>query len=1383
MTLSEQFDSRLSNLSTQAMRTLVRRLSAYLPMTIVRKMLHEELSLSGVPNRLMAATMFADMSGFSLMAEALAIEGPRGAEELNRTLLMTFTALINAIHDAGGAVSHFHGDAMMVYFPDEDGQAAARALAAARFMQSLMLTSLSQVQMARLSNSSHSFDLTIKIGVGYGRCVELIVGEPGVHQEFVLGGTAVDEAVLAQQQAAAGDVVASRAALQAAGFNAGEDFRVVNEVVPVPRAEAGVYWEAYEMDTLHNLLATVPAFMPRALFERLLNRNTQFVAEHRTVTSLFLQFEGLDFADDNVGELLQAYYLWVWEVVQRYGSKNGRVNRILTGDKGNQLHILFGAPVAPDAPEQAIRCALALQAGRPDYISCQRIGLTAGRVFAGAVGSQNRREYTVVGPVVNLSARLTQHCPENAIVVDVNTMNRTRTEIDFAEHAAIKMKGWVDPVPIFQVMGEKARPNQLQTRFTQWDTPPVGRNAELHTLFKAMDRALQGEGGIVAVHSSFGGGQMPFLSAGVRHWLGAGGRGFVGSCQQHQSDVWYAPWLSIWRDFFNLTPDMSTAVRVSRVLGVSRELCPDCGDDVELWRAPLGLPEAETRLRPMPALVQQSRFFAMHQQLMANAAQRQPILLILEDVQWADQMSLDLLDDIARIVAKHPLLIVVTFHHSTYLPVRALTREETVRILLEDLPPHEARQFVRNQLGAGDLPVVVEQRLGLRDRQGNESSVNPLFLEESLKAMMELGVLQVEWDTRGNGRVRVDERRLAQMQVPDSIYAIMLGRLDQLSASSRNLLQIAAVVGREFDLKTLNWVVPKSERESVEDLLDELIAAEMLVPVAYDPCPVYMFQHTVLHDVVYQSLPFARRQSLHNQIAEFYLTEQVDDLSPVYGLLAYHLGQTNQHEAGLKYALLAATDACERYAYRSAAEFYRQALTHLLSLGIDAHWETAVTIYTRRAELLLSMGNLTQAAASASNALQFCQEQSTTEKTWFLLNLIAEIRCAQGDFREAAKVLLPFENRTTNHVPISERIKANILRGKCAVGQNDLVDALYWLERAEELCLDSGDQAQLTLVLALRAQVKSEQGVLDTAVAIANTAVRRAQLATDPLVIVHALRQQARVLHRAGQIDEALAVAQDAVDSVRNVSKHLLVGALVQRASLYAYQAQYTAARLDLKMAEDLLLGMDDVPCLLDLYAVWSAELLGPQNAWQQADAMLNKAAFLLDRDALFIRERTMFALAKAQVAYELGHFEDAELNLQTALTLIQKYNLQWFLPKAKYVQGVVQHALCENEFGDDNGRIQLVAAFKAVQEGGCPDELPLILLRLAQFTPENSEKRWPYFEACVASAHERARHQERQICFAEAGRALSRSSDERLRRIGAGCLAWVDSIEETTGD
>ncbi len=325
------------------LRALAQRLSAYIPVTLTRRILQDELLVPGQPAQITAATMFADMSGFTQMAESLAVNGARGTEALSRALLMTFTSLVNAIHDAGGAVSHFHGDAMMIYFPDADGQAASRALASAQFMQRLMQTNFAQVNMMQAA-AEESHALSIKIGVGYGRCLEMVVGDSS-SMEFVLAGAAVDEAVAAQVQAAAGQVVASQAALKAAGLPAEELFRLVDELPPVPSAQEGFYWEAYEQAALMRLITAVPAFIPPSLFERLQDRSSQSISEHRSVTSMFVQFEGIDFADPAAGERLQAYYQWAWKTVQRYGGPNSRVNRVLTGDKGNQLHILFGAPI------------------------------------------------------------------------------------------------------------------------------------------------------------------------------------------------------------------------------------------------------------------------------------------------------------------------------------------------------------------------------------------------------------------------------------------------------------------------------------------------------------------------------------------------------------------------------------------------------------------------------------------------------------------------------------------------------------------------------------------------------------------------------------------------------------------------------------------------------------------------------------------------------------------------------------------------------------------------------------------------------------------------------------------------------------------------------
>ncbi|MCA9925753.1 MAG: hypothetical protein KC421_25450, partial [Anaerolineales bacterium] len=282
---------------------------------------------------------------------------------------------------------------------------------------------------------------------------------------------------------------------------------------------------------------------------------------------------------------------------------------------------------------------------------------------------------------------------------------------------------------------------------------------------------------------------------------------------------------------------------------------------------------------------QAALFTLMRRSLTAVAAVR-PLLIILEDIHWADQLSLDLIDDLAQTVTQMPVMLLLTFRTAADFYFRTLNRANCLAIPLEDLPPERARHFVKQRLGADELPMLVEQRLGIRDRQGQESPVNPLFLEESLKMMLANGVLQMHRDTAGGGRVRIQETGLLNMQVPDTIYNVLLSRLDQLPAAGRSLLQVAAVIGREFDLDTLVAVMPGVEREEALAWLNDLLHTEMVQQIAAEPEARFIFQHALAHDVVYQSLPFARRQALHATIGELIAQRHQDNLKQFYPVLA-----------------------------------------------------------------------------------------------------------------------------------------------------------------------------------------------------------------------------------------------------------------------------------------------------------------------------------------------------------------------------------------------------------------------------------------------------------------------------------------------------------------
>jgi class 3 adenylate cyclase/tetratricopeptide (TPR) repeat protein len=1360
--------------SIQALHAQAKRLAAYLPITLVRQILEGELPPPGTAVWLNAATLFSDISGFTGMAESLAPAGPRGAEELNRALLMTFTGLINAIHDAGGAVVHFHGDAMLVYFPDNDGRAAARALACATFMQRLMLTSLSQFSTQLLTSEPATFSLTIKIGVGYGRCLQTTIGHPQESLEFVLGGTAVDEAATAQQQAAAGEVIASQSVLAQAGLPTAAPFHTVDQISPVPHAREELHWHAYPAHALHRLLHTAPAFIPAPLVERLQHQTTRFIAEHRTITSLFVQFEGITFDAPDAGAKLQTYYEWARQVVARFGPRNGRVNRLLTGDKGSQLHILFGAPIAPDAPEQAIRCALALQREKPAFITHQQIGLAVGPVFATAVGSQNRREYTAVGRIVNLSAHLTLHCPPDQILVDDATANRVWEQFQFTPHTAANLKGQTEPMATYLAVQEQVNPTPFATRFARWQKTPPGREAETAQLRQRINTALHGHGGLLALSGPFGGGIRPLLADAARRWLDAGGRGFSSICQPHLADAPFAAWQTIWRDFLNLTPTMSPDEQAAHARHEIRNWLPGWADEVALWLSVLGLPVSARESSDESAVapnVRQLWLFTLIQRCLAQAARQQPLLILMEDVQWADEASRELVAAVAAHAADLPLLMVVTFRPTPPFHFPALHQPATTHIILADWSAEQARAVARRRLGTGELPPLLEQRLGLKDANGRDTDqVNPLFLEESLKLMLAADVLQ--FPGTGHSRLQIDEARLSALPIPTTIAALLQTRLDALSAGAYSLLQMASVIGREFALNLLMAVMPGLTAETALPLLAELAAADLVQTVTGAPQPVFMFQHILVQEVVYRSLPYARRQAVHLDIADWLVAQTSPAAPALYPLLAHHYGQAGAHEAGCQYALAAAREATALYANRAAAGYFQQAFNHLQAMGIAERVETAVAILTSQAEAYLRLGELEAAAKAVAAALDLGDGAEDRQATPTLLNVLAEIGLAQARYPEAAAVTRQVITRSGTMPPILAA-RAHQLAGQAATALRQWSLAEMELNTARTILKSNQLTRPLPELLAAFGELRCQQGAWPHAADLCLHAVDLAQQTGLPIPTAAALLSLAQVQLAQGRAREAAQTATEGVELARTTSPRLLAHLLIGRVDAWLYDGRFPEALADLQLAADVLAVMDDGLARLRLGLRWAVYCAG-QADWEGSLGQLDRArgqlAVLHKTGGTAVLESVQLRLGLAQIALHTKQWEQAISLLAAAETEATTHQLVWLRPALAYWQGMVQMALGQAELAMHAFR----EGVTATPAGGCPDELPLLLLRLGQLTPPAHPRHWEYLEGCVTAVYDRARHTDKQFCLQEAGLLLLHAPDARLRRMGAACLAAI---------
>ena len=1353
-----------------------RSIAAYIPVTLTRYILEDQLPQPGVPRSLQAATLFADISGFTAMSEELASDGPRGAEELNRVLLVTFTAMIDVIHDMGGAVSHFYGDAMSVYFP-EDGQAARKALACAQMMQQLMLSSFGRAVTNRPLGKRGIFELTIKIGLGYGRCQELVVGSPNIGFEFVLTGQAIDEAAEAEKLARSGQVIASQAIMQAAGLTPTTPFQPL-ESPPITLPPTPILtWEAYPAEAHARLIETAVPFLPTALYERLRQTGSTDVAEHRPVTTLFVQFQLKGDQNDSsaietavMGKQLHAYYQWAMEIVRRFGQENARVNRVLTGDKGNQLHIMFGAPIAPDAPDQAIRCAIAMLREQPDIIVEQRIGLAVGKVFAGPVGSTFRREYTVVGDVVNLSARLMQAAAAGTVLTDPLTAARVGQSIEFEPLPPRQFKGKQGEISPYKVVRERQSATQLLSYLERWTNPLFDREEERALLDQMVAKALAAETQVVTLSGQTGSGKSRLLAYVAENWLSQGGNGYLGVCQQHMADIPYAPWRSIWRDLFGLTPSLSVAEQVALVQQKTAVLAPQLAEDAGLWAAPLGLPIPLTQeLEELTAEARQARFFRLVRTCFETATATQPIMLILEGVQHADGASLALLDELVSKRKSLPLLIATTYRTGHTVSSTAVT--QATHLVVEDLSGEHARQLLAHIVGTETLPLSVEQHLGLRDREGRDSPVNPLFLEEALNVMLAAKVLEL------NGTVKVHEERLSRMQVPDTIHGLLLARLDRLPPAERDLLQMASVIGRQFEIESLTAIARQPQQTAVLQMLKDLTEADMTRLVTADPEWVYLFQHAMTHEVAYESLPYARRQTLHAEVGGWIQNTYADNLRPYHPILAFHFSRAGVHDRALQYALLAAHEARTIFANREAIELYGLAETHLRSLEISNWWETAVDLYMARAETLLLMGEFGTAVRDVEACMALVQNQDgPLEKRIAAQNILAELRVRQGNFTEAKSLSNDIINRYGEQIGPDELAKAYQWSGVAGSSLGEFDFALEQFQKAETLCLEIKNNERLARVLENKAFVHYLKKQLEQSLDAMQRSIALSRRFSLPINVASSLSNVALIQFQLGKGAEALETLNESIALIEDKSKNFYALAVGNRAEVRTYLGQYQQAEVDFDTAVDLYQSMDDTQNLIELLLIRAYEYYLTIGKQAEAHQTLQTIHQLLEDNADNLPEKQVryhLSLGRLRIAEQ--QYDQALTNLKQANSIASEQTLAWWMPAIYYhmahLKGLMGHS--------DEVAGWCRQAIKAIGQEGCPDYLPLVQWTLAQVA-ETDQKKLTHLIACKQSLDKRARYYDRLVYYQRVGELLKLAEDEAVRKIGHDALERAAQLRET---
>lgn len=889
-------------------------LASYAPALVTRRLVADPTPITAPTlERFRAVALFADISGFTPLAERLSQGGPQGVEELSRVLNTYFGQLIDLITAHGGDIVKFAGDALLALWPVETPVETGPA----PLISPEYITTLSAMQCALTAQKAlQGFEavearLSLRMGIGIGEVSTEHLGGVYGRWHILIAGDLLTQVAVAERQAAPGQVIASP-----------EAWALVHPAChgsPLPQGGARLI----SVRDLHppvslpkaliaaEAVSALQAYVPGAIRARLVAGQTGWLAELRRVTVIFAHLPALD--HNTPIEQAQLLIRELQEAIYKY---EGSVDKLSVDEKGVSLIAVFGWPplAHEDDAARGVQAALAMQAKLRQLGWSGALGVTTGRAFCGSIGNAHRREYTMIGDVVNLAARLMQ-ASTGDILCDAATYQAAHRSIDFESLPTITVKGRGEPVAIYRPQGEgRKHPAALNL-----GAPIVGRTAERMVLVERLQLLLGGQGGVVILEGEAGLGKSRLVEELLQQAQSINIESLVGAGDAIEQATPYFAWRSIFSALFGvgLLRDTHVRLKALKQLGLDQKwlqflplleaVLPLTLDDNDITAQMTGQVRADN-----------TRDFLLH--LLQTSANRSPKLVVLEDIHWLDTASWALTWLVSQQI-KSVLLVVTTRPLAEPAPTeftQLLKSPGALRLKLETLSPEDTLSLVCQRLGITSVPEPMAALIRTK------AEGNPFYSEELAYAMRDAGLIQI---AEGECRIASGSSNLSAVNLPDTIQGVITSRIDRLSPPQQLTLKAASVIGRTFALRTLRHVYPvEDDKDHLADHLQALDKLDLTTLEAPEPALTYMFKHLTTREVAYNLMLFAQRRRLHQAVAEWYEVAHAEDVALFYELLAHHWRTAGNVDKALNYLEKVGEQALENYANEEAIQFFSQAL-------------------------------------------------------------------------------------------------------------------------------------------------------------------------------------------------------------------------------------------------------------------------------------------------------------------------------------------------------------------------------------------------------------------------------------------------------------------------
>ena len=583
---------------------------------------------------------------------------------------------------------------------------------------------------------------------------------------------------------------------------------------------------------------------------------------------------------------------------------------------------LFGAPIAhEDHAVRACYAALAMQAAMQRYaeevrrtqgLTVQmRVGLNSGEVVVRAIGNDLHMDYSAVGQTTHLAARMEQLATPGSILLTAATLRLVEGLVRVQALGPVPVKGLADPVEVFELVGATALRRRLQAAVARGLSPFVGRQPEVEALQQALARAGAGQGQVVALMGEPGVGKSRLVYEFLHSHRTQGWLQLESSSVSYGKATAYLPVCDLLKAYCHIEDRDDLRTVRAKITGQILTLDEALQDTVPAVLALFEALPADSPFLSLDPLQRRRRTLEALKRVLLRESQVQPLLLVFEDLHWIDTETQAVLDLLVESLPTARVLLLVNYRPEYQHGWGSKTFYTQLR--LDPLPEASADSLLQALLG-DDPGLVPLTQLLIARTQGN-----PFFLEESVRTLVETGVLVGE---RGAYRLA---KPLDTLQVPATVQALLAARIDRLPPEDKRLLQTAAVIGTEVPWPLLQAIADTSD-EALYRSLAQLQAAEFLYETSLFPERAYTFKHALTHEVAYGSLLHERRRVLHARIVEALEALAGDRLDDQVERLAHHALRGEVWDKALAYGRQAGDKAQARSAYREAVVCFEQAL-------------------------------------------------------------------------------------------------------------------------------------------------------------------------------------------------------------------------------------------------------------------------------------------------------------------------------------------------------------------------------------------------------------------------------------------------------------------------